>query len=85
MRAIDLVGFISRGLIRRGELKHMVEHEDLTGFNSNPTICEIDGHDYDQSVSRLIGADPQLTAYQLYERMSIEDVRMAGRCPARCL
>jgi len=34
----------------------MVEHGDLTGVTSNPTIFEkaIDsGHDYDQSLSRL--------------------------------
>ena len=73
--------FISRDLIRSGELKQMVEHDDLTGVTSNPTIFEkaIDGgHDYDQSLRRLLAADPQLTAYELYERMSIEDVRMTA-------
>ena len=52
----------------------MVEHGDLTGVTSNATIFEkaIDaGHDYDQSLSRLIAAKPQLTAHELYERMSI--------------
>jgi transaldolase len=73
--------FISRGLIRSGELKEMVEHGDLTGVTSNPTIFEKaidDGHDYDQSLSRLIATTPQLTPYELYERMSIEDVRMTA-------
>jgi transaldolase len=53
----------------------------LTGVTSNPAIFEkaIDGgHEYDQSLSRLIAANPQLTPYELYERMSIEDVRMAA-------
>lgn len=73
--------FISRGLIRSGELKQMVEHGDVTGVTSNPSIFEkaIDsGHDYDQSLSRFIAAKPQITAYELYERMSVEDVRMAA-------
>jgi transaldolase len=73
--------FISRGLIRSGELKEMVEHGELTGVTSNPAIFEqaiAGSHDYDQSLSRLIAANPQLTAYELYERMSIEDVRMAA-------
>lgn len=73
--------FISRGLIRSGELKQMVEHGDVTGLTSNPSVFEqaIDsGHDYDESLAGLISANRRLTAYELYERMSIEDVRMAA-------
>ena len=49
--------FISRGLIRSGELKQMVEHGDLTGVTSNPTIFEkaIDGgDDYRQEVVKAM-------------------------------
>jgi len=62
--------FINQDLIRSGELKQMAEHGDLTGVISNPTIFEkaIDG---DRS-------NPRLTRYQLYERLSIEDVRMTA-------
>ena len=73
--------FISRSLIRSGELKRMVEQDGLTGVTSNPTIFEkaIDsGHDYDDSLSRLLAAKPHVTAYELYERLSVEDVRMAA-------
>jgi transaldolase len=73
--------FISRSLIRSGQLKLMVEQGGLTGVTSNPAIFEkaIDGgHDYDESISRILSAEPRLTAYELYERLSVEDVRMAA-------
>jgi transaldolase len=90
MKTIELVhhsgqsmwlDFISRSLIRSGQLKLMVEQGGLTGVTSNPAIFEkaIDGgHDYDESISRILSAEPRLTAYELYERLSVEDVRMAA-------
>jgi hypothetical protein len=61
----------------------MVEHGDLTGVTRNATIFEkaIDRrHDYDQSLSRLIAAKPQLTAYELYERMSSSSTKARVEC-----
>ena len=90
MKTIELVhqsgqsmwlDFISRSLITSGELGLMVEQGGLTGVTSNPAIFEkaIDGgHDYDESISRILSAEPRLTAYELYERLSVEDVRMAA-------
>jgi hypothetical protein len=61
----------------------MIEHGDLTCVTSNPTIVEkaIDGgYDYDQSLSRLIAAKPQLTLYELYERMSSSSTKARVEC-----
>ena len=32
--------FVSRGLIERGELTKLIEHDGLTGVTSNPSIFE---------------------------------------------
>ena len=73
--------FISRNLIRSGKLKRLVEQDYLTGVTSNPTLFEraIDSdHDYDEGINRLLALKPQVTAHELYERLSVEDVRMAA-------
>ncbi|MDQ2947905.1 MAG: transaldolase [Acidobacteriota bacterium] len=73
--------FISRSLIRSGELKHLVERDHVTGVTSNPTLFEraIDNeYDYDQGINRLLARKPRVTAQELYEQLSVEDVRMAA-------
>ena len=54
--------FISRQLIRSGELKRLVEEDGLRGVTSNPTIFEkaIGGSaDYDDSLREMLAQDPQ--------------------------
>jgi transaldolase len=73
--------FISRNLIRSGKLKRLVEQDYLTGVTSNPTLFEraIDSeHDYDEAINRLLALKPQIAAHELYQRLSVEDVRMAA-------
>src|ERR1051326_3759609 len=71
--------YISRGMIRSGELQRLIEQAGITGLTSNPTLFEraIDEtHDYDDALRRL--DDPHLNARAIYETFGVEDVRAAA-------
>lgn len=73
--------YISRGLLRGGELKRMVEEEGIRGITSNPTIFEkaIAGStDYDDAFRELLARDPHADAGKLYEPLAIEDIQTAA-------
>jgi transaldolase/glucose-6-phosphate isomerase len=73
--------FISRQLIRSGELKRLVEEDGLRGVTSNPTIFEkaIGGSaDYDESLREMLAQDRTTPVGQLYERIAIEDIQAAA-------
>ena len=73
--------FISRQLIRSGELKRLVEEDGLRGVTSNPTIFEkaIGGSaDYDDSLREMLAQDRKTPVGQLYERIAIEDIQAAA-------
>jgi len=68
--------YISRGMIRSGELKRLIEESGITGLTSNPTLFEraIDEtHDYEDTFESLMAA--RLDARSIYESLSVEDVR----------
>lgn len=70
--------YISRGLIRSGELKRLVEEDGVRGVTSNPTIFEkaIGGSaEYDDTLRAMLAQDPKTSVGQLYERLAIEDIR----------
>lgn len=73
--------YIQRGLIQSGELKRLVEDDGVRGVTSNPTIFEkaIAGStDYDDALRTMLGKDPQIEAGKLFERLAIEDIRVAA-------
>src|ERR671915_449151 len=73
--------FISRQLIRSGELKRLVEEDGLRGVTSNPTIFEkaIGGSaDYDDTLGEMLASDSQTPVGHLYERVTIEDIQSAA-------
>jgi transaldolase / glucose-6-phosphate isomerase len=73
--------YIRRSLISSGDLQRMVDVDGITGATTNPTIFEkaiAGSHDYDDAIKALLARDPQLTPAQLFERLSVEDVRMAA-------
>jgi len=73
--------YIRRNLIRSGELKRMVEEDDIRGVTSNPTIFEkaIAGStDYDQALGAMLARDAKAPVEQLYEPLAIEDIQMAA-------
>lgn len=45
--------YIRRDLITSGQLRRLIEEDDLRGMTSNPTIFEkaiVDSHEYDQDI-----------------------------------
>ena len=73
--------YIRRDLVRRGELKRLVEEDGIRGVTSNPTIFEkaIAGStDYDEALGALLAQDPQANVEKLYEPLAVEDIQMAA-------
>src|SRR3954471_23100986 len=71
---------LDRGLLTSGELRAMVERDELGGVTSNPTSLAqamTRGRDYQRSLHELaaMGASDART---LYERLALEDVRGAA-------
>src|ERR1043166_3694484 len=73
--------YISRELIRSGELKRLVEEDGIRGVTSNPTIFEkaIAGSaDYDDTLRTVLAANPNADLQKLYETVVIEDIQHAA-------
>ena len=73
--------YIRRDLLRRGELKRLVEEDGIRGVTSNPTIFEkaIAGTtDYDEARGALPAQAPRADVEKLYEPLAIEDIQMAA-------
>ena len=84
LRAVAALGqsiwldYIRRTLITSGELKRLVNEDDLRGVTSNPSIFEkaISGSkDYDDLLAKL--NDQSLTASVKFERIAVRDIRDA--------
>ena len=70
---------IRRSMLTSGELKKMIDEDDLRGMTSNPTIFEkaITGStDYDQQLQALIAAGK--TAPEIYEELVLTDIAGAA-------
>src|SRR6266496_650467 len=70
--------FIRRTLITSGELKRLVDEDDLRGVTSNPSIFEkaISGSkDYDDMLAKL--NRQRLSASEKFERIAVRDIRDA--------
>lgn len=70
---------ISRGVIRKGELKKMVD-EGLLGVTSNPTIFDkaISGSsDYDDQIRELVEKNPSVDAGEIIQALMVKDIQMA--------
>lgn len=68
---------ISRGLIKSGELKSLIE-KGVRGVTSNPTIFEkaiLGSNDYDEAIQKFISKG--LKSEEILEELMIEDVRDA--------
>jgi transaldolase len=73
--------YIRRSLITGGDLQQLVEDDGVSGVTINPTIFEkavAGSSDYDDSLKRLLGADPNAEPAVLYERLMVEDGQMAA-------
>ena len=70
---------ISRGVIKKGELKKMVD-EGLLGVTSNPTIFDkaISGSsDYDDQIRQLVEGNPNIDAGEIIQALMVKDIQMA--------
>ena len=73
--------YIRRDLIRNGDLKQLIENDGLRGVTSNPTIFEKaidDSTQYDEALAVLFARNPNIEAREIYDALSIEDVRDAA-------
>ncbi len=69
---------ISRGLLKSGELKRMIEEEGLRGVTSNPTIFHKSiqsGKDYDEELTELLGAG--LSEKEIFYALAVRDISEA--------
>lgn len=70
--------FISRSLLRDGDLDRMIREEGLRGMTSNPSIFEKavgEGSEYDEDIAAL--ARQGLSALDVFDRLAIADVSEA--------
>jgi len=70
--------FLSRQILDSGELQQMIEHQNIRGLTSNPTIFEkaIAGSDlYRPDIER--GAQNNLSTEQIYQALAFDDIRRA--------
>ncbi|GBE36469.1 transaldolase [bacterium BMS3Bbin07] len=66
---------ISRGLLKSGELKRMIEEEGLRGVTSNPTIFHKSiqsGNDYDEQLHQLLGKEA--SEKDMFYALAIQDI-----------
>jgi transaldolase/glucose-6-phosphate isomerase len=69
--------FLSRDLIRGGELKRLIAEDGLRGMTSNPSIFEKaigQGNDYDAQIAEL-EAKGDLDPGALFERLAVTDIQ----------
>ena len=70
---------IRRAMLSGGELKRMIEEDDLRGVTSNPTIFEkaiVGSADYDAQFRSLVEAGKR--APEIYEELVIQDIAEAA-------
>jgi transaldolase len=70
--------FITRDLIRSGDLKRQIEEDGLRGMTSNPTIFQnaiSKGSDYDEQIAELIAEGKDAGA--IFEAVAIKDIQDA--------
>lgn len=70
--------FITRDLLRTGELARLIDHDGVTGVTSNPALFQkaiSEGAAYDAAIRTY--AREGMTPLQIYEAIATEDIREA--------
>jgi transaldolase/glucose-6-phosphate isomerase len=73
--------YIRRQLFTSGELRRLIAEDGLSGMTSNPTLFEkaiAGSSDYDEALRGILQANPQAQAIDVYERLALDDIRMAA-------
>ncbi len=71
--------FISRAVLKNGDVKKMVEKDGLRGMTSNPTIFEkaiASGNDYDADLKKY--ALQGLSTKEIFENLAVKDIQAAA-------
>lgn len=73
--------YIRRRLLTSGDLERLIDEDGLSGMTSNPTLFEkaiAGSSDYDEAFRGILQANPQAQAIDVYERLALDDIRMAA-------
>lgn len=73
--------FISRKMLREGELDRLIHEVGIRGLTSNPSIFQkaiADGTDYHDSLIFLMDSNPEADSKAYYEALAVEDIQMAA-------
>src|SRR3954466_11058146 len=66
--------YITRDLVRGGDLQRLIEQDGIRGMTSNPTIFQkaiASGHAYDQQIDELLGQRKDASA--IFEALAVQD------------
>ena len=72
--------FVSRSLMQKGELQHMIEVDDVRGVTSNPSIFEkaiAHGDEYDDDLIAFEKSGDHAVS-ELFEHLAVGDIRAAA-------
>jgi transaldolase/glucose-6-phosphate isomerase len=72
---------ISRNLIESGDLARLIREDGIGGVTSNPSIFEkaiAEGAEYRSAIELILADDPGASAYEMYERLAVRDIRDAA-------
>ncbi|MBZ0198689.1 MAG: bifunctional transaldolase/phosoglucose isomerase [Ignavibacteriaceae bacterium] len=72
---------ISRGMLKKGELKNLIDEINLKGVTSNPSIFQkaiSQGSDYDEQLLQLLAENKDASPKDLYEALAVKDIRDAA-------
>ena len=70
--------YITRDLVRGGDLQRLIEQDGIRGMTSNPTIFQkaiASGHAYDQQIDKLLGQRKDASA--IFEALAVQDIQDA--------
>ena len=70
---------LTRGMIERGDIRRMIEEDDLRGMTSNPTIFEkaiVGSADYDAHLRALVSDGCDVP--RIYEGLVLDDIGRAA-------
>jgi len=72
---------ISRGMLKKGELKALVDNDGLKGVTSNPTIFQKaigSGSEYDEQLKEILKQNPNLTPLEIFFELAVKDIQDAA-------
>jgi transaldolase/glucose-6-phosphate isomerase len=72
---------ISRDMLIKGELKKLHDEYGLKGVTSNPSIFQKamgSGHAYDEQIKEILSRNPEISAGDLFDILSIKDIQDAS-------